>query len=204
MARTSSSAAATPRRRGRPAAGSPDTRAAVLEAARRQFAELGYDRATVRGIAAEAGVDPKMVGHHFGSKQRLFLAVVEMPIDPAALLPQVLASPDPPRALAEMIATIMESPDYRRVASGLVRAAASEPEAAPVARELLVERLLLPFAERLGTSEPQLRAELLASQVAGLVMARFVLQIEPLASIERDRLADILAPVVRRYLVDPL
>ena len=193
------------RRPGRPradAAGS--TRDALLAAARHQFAELGYDRTTVRGLAAEAGVDPKMVAHHFGSKQRLFLAVVDPPIDFAAVLPGILAADDPPRALAELIGALMQSPDYRRLATGLIRASASEPEAAPVARAVLTERLLLPLTSSLGSDQPELRASLLAAQMAGLVVARFVLEIEPVASLDAEALADVLTPVVRRYLVDPI
>ena len=196
----------TPARRpGRPKGDSAgSTRDALLVAARRQFAELGYDRTTVRGIAAEAGVDPKMVGHHFGSKQRLFLAVVEPPVELAAVLPGILASDDPPRALAAMLGALMDSPDYRRLTTGLIRATASEPEVAPLARDLLTERMLMPLISGLGSDQPELRASLLASQVAGLVMARFVIGIEPLASLDGAALAEILTPVVRRYLVDPL
>ena len=196
----------TPARRpGRPRGDSTgSTREALLAAARRQFAELGYDRTTVRGLAAEAGVDPKMVAHHFGSKQRLFLAVVEPPFDMTVVLPGILSSDDPARALAGMIGALMESPEYRRMATGLIRAAASEPEAAPLAREFLTERLLLPLTEGLGVDQPELRASLLGSQVAGLVMARFVLEIEPLASIDAATLSGILTPVLRRYLEEPL
>jgi hypothetical protein len=98
----------------------------------------------------------------------------------------------------------MDSPDYRRLTTGLIRATASEPDVAPLARELLTERMLMPLISGLGSDQPELRASLLASQVAGLVMARFVIEIEPLASLDGPAIAEILAPVVRRYLVEPL
>ncbi len=194
-----------PRRPGRPTAGSPDRREAVLAAARVQFSELGYERTTVRGVAQAAGVDSRLVTHYFGSKQRLFLAVVELPVEPRDILPGLIGgSDDPPHAVAGFLAALLDSPDYRQVSTGLLRAAASEPEAADAARALLSERLLLPLAEAIGADQAPLRASLLASQIAGLVLARFVLELEPVASLHGEDLARILEPVVRHYLLDPL
>ena len=185
--------------------GRPRTRDQILASAGRLFAELGYDRTTVRGIAEDAGVDSRLVTHYFGSKQRLFLEVVEPPADPRALLPTVLRSgSDPARALAEFLAGSLVDDQFQRVTSGLVRAAASDPEASVMAREFLTERMLRPIAEQIGADQPELRASLLASLTAGLVLARNVLRIEPLASLEPAELAAWITPVVRRYLLDPL
>ncbi len=185
--------------------GRPRTRDQILASAGRLFAELGYDRTTVRGIADDAGVDSRLVTHYFGSKQRLFLEVVEPPADPRVLLPAVLRSgDDPARALAEFLAGSLVDEQFQRVTSGLVRAAASDPEASVMAREFLTERMLRPIAEQIGADQPELRASLLASLTAGLVLARNVLRIEPLASLEPAELAAWITPVVRRYLLDPL
>ncbi len=185
--------------------GRPRTRDQILASAGRLFAELGYDRTTVRGIAEDAGVDSRLVTHYFGSKQRLFLEVVEPPADPRALLPTVLRSgSDPAKALAEFLVGSLVDDHFQRVTSGLVRAAASDPEASVMAREFLTQRMLRPIAEQIGADQPELRASLLASLTAGLVLARNILRIEPLASLEPDQLAAWITPVVRRYLLDPL
>ena len=73
--------------------GNQDTREAIIAAAREAFAEKGYDRASIRAIATGAGVDPALVHHYFGTKDQLFLATVNAPIDPAQILPRVLDAP---------------------------------------------------------------------------------------------------------------
>lgn len=185
--------------------GRPDTRAAILDAARSLFAENGYDRATMREIAAQAGVNVRLLTHYFGSKQQLFVEAVELPFDPGtALAPIIASADDAPAALAAFIAATLERPDYLLIATGLIRAAASDPTAVPVARDFLTSRVLQPVAEQIGADQPELRASLLASQVAGLIMVRAVLGLEPLASSTAPDLASALTPVVRHYLMGPL
>lgn len=184
--------------------GRSGTREAILAAARRQFGEHGFDRATIRSIAREAGVDPALVTHFHGSKQRLFLAAVELPFEPEQALPAALAGDraDAGRRLAELLVGILEDPARRSVV-GIVRSAATEPEAARMVRELIGERILGVAAHELSMDAP-LRASLVGSQVVGLVMARYVVGVEPLASLPADRLVDVLAPTLQRYLAGPL
>src|SRR2546425_10479662 len=78
-----------PRTGRRPGTGG--TREKILAAARSQFGQEGYDGATIRGIAAGAGVDPALIPHYFGSKEGVFLAAVEFPVDPAEFIPRLLA-----------------------------------------------------------------------------------------------------------------
>src|SRR5215218_1956333 len=186
--------------------GQSGTREAILAAARRQFSDRGFDRATIRSIAREAGVDPALVTHFHGSKQRLFLAAVELPFDPEQALPAVLAGDraEAGRRLAEFLVGLLEDPPRRSVVVGIVRSAATEPEAARMVRELIGERVLGVAARELGADDAALRASLVGSQVVGLVMARYVVGIEPLASLPADRLVDVLAPTLQRYLVGPL
>jgi AcrR family transcriptional regulator len=186
--------------------GSSRTREAILRSARRLFAELGYDRTTIRAIAADAEVDPALVVHFFGSKQQLFLAVVELPFDPAEVLPRLLGGD---RAavgdrFTAFLVSMLENPEARGRLTGMVRAAASEPEAARMLRELITERVLGPLAEALGVADARLRASLAGSQVVGLVMARHVVGVEPLASLEAEALARAVAPTFQRYLTEPL
>ena len=188
------------RRRGR-----PDTRNQIVDAARTLFAELGYDRATIRAIADLAGVDSRLVTHYFGTKERLFLAVVEPPVDPRTTLPGILASGDDPAAsLAAFIASMLVDERFQGIATGLVRAAASEPEASAMASSFLTDRMLRPFAEQIGASQPDLRASLLGSYIGGLVLARRILGIQPLASLDEAQLAAVITPVIRYYLLEPL
>lgn len=182
------------------------TREAIAAAARGLFAVHGYDRTTLRAIAREAGVDPALVVHFFGSKQRLFLAVVELPFEPAQVMPQILAGDrnEVGRRFAGFVVDLLENPESRSRVVGLVRAAASEPAAARVMRELLAGRILGPLAAALGTGDSELRATLVGSQVVGLVMARYVVGVEPLAALEAEALVDALAPTLQRYLVEEL
>ncbi len=186
--------------------GPSSTREAIAAAARQQFAALGYDRTSVRSIAREAGVDPALVAHFHGSKRELFMAVTELPFDPAEVLPPILSG-DPEtigERLAAFMMSILESPDGRGRILAMVRAAASEPEAARAIRELLTQRVLQPIAESIGAGDAAYRAGLVMSQVVGLTMARYVVGIEPLASTDPATVARSIAPTFQRYLAGPL
>jgi AcrR family transcriptional regulator len=185
--------------------GETTTRPAILEAARGLFAERGYDRTTIRAVARTAGVDPALVLHFFGSKQELFLAVVELPFEPEAVAPALLADPDEAGArLAHFLLGVLEDPGGRDRVTGIVRAAASEPAAARLVRELIGRRVLGAIAGSLGSADADLRATLVGSQVVGLVMARYVVGVEPLASLPAEAVARAIAPNLQRYLTGPL
>lgn len=191
--------------RGRRPAGS-GTRDAIAAAARRQFGELGYQRASLRSIAAEARVDPRLVLHFFGSKQKLFASVVEFPFDPETAFDALLApgSRGLGRRVAEFLLGVLDSPEGRRTSTGLIRAAATEEEAAATIRDLLARRLLLPLASRVGRDRPQLRASLVASQIVGLAMARHIVGLSPLTTASHAELIAALAPVFDHYLTGDL
>jgi AcrR family transcriptional regulator len=191
--------------RGRRPAGS-GTREAIAAAARRQFGELGYRRTSLRSIAVEAGVDPRLVLHFFGSKQELFASVVELPFDPATAFDALMGPGEQGlgRRLAEFILAVLDSPEGRGTITGLIRAAASEDEAAATIRELVAQRLLLPLASRVGRDRPELRASLVASQIVGLAMARHVVGLTPLATASHAELIAALAPVFDHYLTGPI
>ena len=186
--------------------GDSGTREAILRAARRQFAELGYDRTSLRGIAVEAGVDPALVSHYHGSKQRLFVTVVELPFQPAEVLPRLLGGDRDSigERVARFLAGLLGSDEARGRVIGLIRAAASDPEAARMVRELITEQLFTPIAEVLGSDQPRLRASFLGAQTVGLVMARYIVAVEPLASIDAETVVSVLAPNIQRLLVEPL
>jgi AcrR family transcriptional regulator len=186
--------------------GESGTREAIAAAARLLFSERGYDRTTIRGIADQADVDPALVNHFFGSKLDLFATVTALPDELAAAIPRIADGPKSRAGerLAEFLMDVLEDPDRRAAILSLVRAAASEPEAARAVREIVSERVLSPIAESLAADQPKLRASLINSQMVGLVMARYVVALEPLASLPRDEVVRAIAPNLQRYLAGPL
>jgi AcrR family transcriptional regulator len=193
------------RTRGRRPSGS-GTRTAILTAAKRQFAELGYPGTTLRAIAREAGVDTRLVTHYFGSKHELFISVVELPFEPEDVLTAVLGE-GPDHAgdrLAAVALTILQTPAARQTMTGLLRAAASEDDAARMVRDLLTERILTPIARRVGGDRPELRAALIGSQMAGVMMARHVIGLRALADADPETVVAAIAPVLQHYLTGDL
>ncbi len=186
--------------------GASGTREAILAAAKRQFAEFGYDRAPLRAIAAEAGVDQKLIAHFFGSKQQLFVAAAGLPLNPAEVLPTILAGDRATLGdrLAGFLVSFLEQPELHQRVTGVVRAAASEPAVALMLREFLVGEVVAPVADLLGTDDAHFRANLVGSQIVGLVMARYVVALEPLASMPPAAVAAAVAPTLERYLVGQL
>jgi len=175
----------------------------VLAAARTAFAERGYDGASIRVIAADAGVDPALVHHYFGSKDKLFLAAVQAPVDPEELLPEVLAggTADLGANVVRLLLRVWDGP-ARKAGLALVRSAVSNEWTARLLREFLVAKVLRRVVGTLGLpeAEGEARGSLVASQLIGVVMARYVLQLEPLASASPEELVAAVGPTVQRYL----
>ncbi len=175
----------------------------MLAAARTAFAERGFDRATIRGIATAAGVDPALVHHYFGNKDKLFLAAIEAPVNPADLLPEVLAGgrENLGENVVRMLLRVWDGP-MRPAALALVRSAVAHEWTAKLLREFLVSQILRRVVGTLGlpTAEREARGSLAASQLIGLVMTRYVLKVEPLASASPESLVAAIGPNVQRYL----
>jgi AcrR family transcriptional regulator len=187
--------------------GTSGTREGIARAARRQFAELGYDRTTIRSVAAEAGVDAALVLHYFGSKQQLFLAAVDLPFEVSELVARIQSGSraEVGDRVAQFALGVLERDlEGRARWTGMIRAAASDPDAADVLREVLTERIFKPLAEALGSDDAELRANLASSQMVGLVMGRYVIRIEPLASADPNTIAAAIGPTLQRYLVGDL
>jgi AcrR family transcriptional regulator len=175
----------------------------VLAAARAAFAERGFDGATIRGIATAAGVDPALVHHYFGNKDKLFLAAVEAPSDPDELLPEVLAADRDVlgQAIVRMALRVWDGP-AQPAGLALLRSAVGNEWTAKLLREFLVSKVLRRVVSTLGfdPDERAARASLVASQLIGLVMARYVLRLEPLASASPDSIVAAVGPTLQRYL----
>lgn len=160
----------------------------------------------MRSIAQDAGVDPALVSHFFGGKSRLFVEAVGPPVDPELLVQALAATPidQAGERLARLFVALMEDPRARRRVIGLVRAAATEPEAARMVRELLTREILTRVVEALGADDAATRAALVGSQFIGLVMARLVVGVQPLVDMTADETVAALAPTLQRYLTAPL
>ncbi|WP_405013012.1 TetR/AcrR family transcriptional regulator [Kitasatospora sp. NBC_01539] len=182
--------------------GGADTRGTVLEAARAEFAARGYQKASMRAIARAAGVDAALLHHYFGTKDRLFLAALEFPIDPRLIVPQVLEGG--PAAIGERLARLVlalwEQPDVRDRLLAVLRTAAASEEVAGLMRGFMVAEVVAGVAAGLDVPQPELRVELAMSQVIGLAMARYVIAVEPLASASPDELLPLLARALQGYL----
>jgi AcrR family transcriptional regulator len=203
-AKTRRTATRTPRTGRRP--GESSTRDDILEAARRLFAERGYQGATMRAIAAEAGVDAALVVHFFGNKPALMAEAIEWPFDPEVEMPKLLADGrrNVGRRLAELFVRTWDDEGTRNPILTLLRAATTEPRAAELLGEFMRDRLYGPLMEHLGSDRPELRADLAVSQLLGTALLRYVLTVEPLASAPADQVVDWIAPTVQRYLTGKL
>ncbi|MEU8051926.1 TetR family transcriptional regulator [Micromonospora haikouensis] len=193
---------ATARRTGR-RPGNPGTREAILDAARAAFAERGFDAASIRSIAAAAGVDPALVHHYFGGKDQLFLAAMGAPLDPGELLPRVLAG-DADGVGERLVRTFLgvwDSP-AGAAAVALLRSAVTNEWTARLLREFLVTQVLRRVLHHLDVdpAELPLRGSLVASQLVGLALMRYVVRLEPVASAPPETLVAAVGPTVQRYL----
>jgi len=194
----------TSSRRGR-RPGSPDTRAAILAVAREAFAAKGFAGTSVRGIASDAGVDAALVHHYFKTKDDLFLAALELPVDPRQVLLPALAGGVEGAAerMLRVFLSVWDDPELRLPLVGVVRGVVDS-DGQRLLRDGFLPVVLEPVGAALGIDRPGLRMPLVASQVFGLILMRYVLAVEPIASMSADDVVAIYAPTIQRYLSDPL
>ena len=178
------------------------TREAILDAARRVFAEQGYQHATIRDVARLAEVDPALVHHYFGTKQELFVAAVRLPVNPVEQLTAVLAA-EPDQVGQRLVETFLSIWDHAAGQSpllALIRSAVSDKDAAAMLREFITEEVLGQISHRLGSPDARLRATLVGSQLIGMAMARYIIRVEPLASAPAAQVVEAIGPTLQRYL----
>lgn len=190
----------TKRRGRRPGGG--DTKAALIDAARAVFAESGYDGATVRGIANQAGVDAAMVNHWFGSKEGLFAeAVLRLPFSPRDLVSQLLEG-DQDTLGERIVRTFVMTWDAAGggTFAAIVRSVTSHEQAIHLLRDFFIRYVFSEVLASTDSDQQLFRATLAASQMIGLGMVRYVVKFEPLASAELDTIVTAIAPTLQRYL----
>lgn len=202
--------AATPRRRGRPSrtdsADAPAARDRILDAAREEFSQRGYDKTSVRGIAKAAGVDSALVHHYFGTKEQVFEAAVEVAFSPVLVVREAVVE-GPLDGVGERMTRaifgLWENPATRTPLLAIVRSAVNNEAAAAVFRRLVSSQLLYRIASKLDLPDAELRAELAAAQLVGTAMLRYVIKVEPLASADPEQIIARVAPVVQAHLTRP-
>ena len=192
------------RPRGRRPGGS-DTRAHILAVARERFAAQGYDRTRIRDVAADAGVDAALVHYFFKTKDGLFAAAMELPLRPSEVIAPVLA--EGVEGLGERIVRrllcVWDDPGNRAALLATVQGASAHPGAAAALREFVRSEIVARVALAVEADRPELRANLVASQIIGLIAARYVAQVRPLADMPAEEIVPLVAPPLQRYLDGP-
>lgn len=195
-----------PRRPSGRRPGDSGTREAILSAAREQFAAHGYRGATMRTIAAAAGVDPALIRHFFGGKDELFAATVAFPADAAERMVEALNGDRD--GLGERVVRLYlglwEDPVTAAPLLTVFRSAVGSDRAAELLREFLSGQVLSRVAPAVGVDHARLRATLATSHLLGTAIARHVLRVPPLADMELEELIAVLAPAVHGHLTAPL
>ena len=179
--------------------GGSNTRDDVLEVARRRFLAEGYHAVTMRSIAAEAGVDAALISYFFGSKRGLFAAVLALTANPADQLRSALAGDRadfPERVLTTLLAT-WDDPEHGAALRVAVRAAVQDAERARLLREAIEREVVDALADWIGGAGATRRAAALVTQLSGVIFARYVLELSPIAAMPADELVRTLLPGFR-------
>jgi AcrR family transcriptional regulator len=180
--------------------GATATREEILAAARRLFAAKGYDGTTIRGIAAEAGVNPALVHHFFGAKQQVFVTALDIPIVPADVLQTVILGPreEVGQRLVRVFLAMWDDPTARTSFLALLRSATVNEQAAAMFRQFIDAVVLRRLAATLHVPKERLIAA--AAQMVGLAILRYVVRVEPIASSDNDAIVLLVGPVIQRYI----
>lgn len=183
--------------------GKPDTRAEILDAARTEFAASGYHGASIRGIARLAEVDPSLVLHYFESKEFLFAESLALPLNPASVIRPVLAdiSPGVGERLIRTMLTAWDSEEAQEPLKAVIRSIIGGGDMESTVIEFAQETILAAFVDALDGPDADLRGTLFASHLMGILVARYLIGIEPLASASVDDVATRVGPVIESYLL---
>jgi len=172
------------------------TEESIRVAAKELFAECGFERTTIRGVARRAGVDPALVMQYFGSKEGLFAEAARWSGESETVL---TASREalPAAALSDLFERFEGTGADRKAAVALLRACLTHPEAARVMRDEVMCDRIRAVAATVGGEDAELRAGLVGACLIGLTIARNLLAIEPVASADRADLERLLEPALR-------
>jgi AcrR family transcriptional regulator len=182
--------------------GGPDTRGEILGAARKAFADKGFSSTSMRAVAREAGVDAALVHHYFDSKDELFIEAMAIPVDPRQVAATILDGPreEIGRRIATVFLGVWESPDGQQRMKAIFRGVVTSEEVARIMREGISQLIIQPVSRALDVPDAHLRVSLVATQLIGVAMARYLVGLEPVASVDLATLIDRLAPVLQLHL----
>jgi AcrR family transcriptional regulator len=182
--------------------GGPDTRGEIVQAARESFADKGFSATSIRAVARQAGVDAALVHHYFDSKDELFIEAMAIPVDPRQIAAQILDGPreEIGRRVATVFLGIWESPEGAQRMKALFRSILTSDEVARMMREGIGQMIIQPISQVLDVPDAQLRVGLVASQLVGAAIVRYLVGLEPVASVDIETLIDRLAPVLQQHL----
>jgi len=184
--------------------GGPDTRGEILRAARESFAVKGFTATSLRAVAREAGVDAALVHHYFDSKDELFIESMALPIDPRLVAATILDGPrdELGRRIVSTFLGVWESAEGQQRMKAILRSVVTSDDVARQMREGITQMIIGPVAETLDVPDARLRVSLVASQLVGLALTRYLVDLDPLASAPVAELVDRVAGVVQYYLTD--
>ncbi len=190
----------TPRPLGRRPGDPEETRREILAAAQRAFAARGYERATIRAIAHDAGVDPGLVIHHFRNKAELFAAAHELPFNPETLFDKIaeVVPEERGEAVARAYLGLVAGPGSR--VFSLLRAAATNEAAAAMLREFITDTVVARGIELVNGPDPELRLALIVSHLMGIAVARELVGLPLLTTRDVEEIVTAVAPTIQRYL----
>ncbi len=193
------------KRPGRPP-GTSDTRERILNSARELFARNGIDKTSIRAIAADAGVDPALVHHYFGTKTQLFAAAIHIPIDPMAVIGPLKEVPV--EQIGYVLPSILLPLWDSEMGKGFIATLRSILAGNDVSlvRSFLQEVIAAEIGPRVDNppGSGRIRIQFVASQLVGVVMARYILELDPFRWLPVDQIADTIAPNLQRYLTGDL
>jgi AcrR family transcriptional regulator len=178
------------------------SRDAVLAAAKRRFAEQGYDKTTLRGVARDAHVDPSMVLYLFGSKVELFRESLRLIVDPDVLAAAIVGGDgDIGARLARAYLGIWEKPETAHTMVSMLQSATSNSDAYQAFRAFMQHYVLTAVSGALGGGEQaRLRVMLAVTNLVGTALLRYVMRVPPLATLSVDEVVGLIGPTVHRYL----
>ena len=193
------------KRPGRPA-GPSDKRERILTSARELFARNGIDKTSIRSIASDAGVDAALVHHYFGTKTQLFAAAIHIPIDPMTVISRLKEVPVDQigHTLPSILLPLWDS----EIGKGFVATLRSILAGNDVSlvRSFLQDIIIGEIGPRVDNppGSSRIRVQFVASQLVGVAMARYILELEPFATLPADQIAETIAPTLQRYLTGDL
>jgi AcrR family transcriptional regulator len=182
--------------------GAPDTREHIVAVARRAFGAKGYDATSLRSIASQAGVDPGLLVHYFGTKEGVFRAAIDVEVQPGQLFRGLdgLSTKEVAEQLVRRYMMVLDRDESRDIVMGLIRSAVSNERAADLLRDLLFRELLTSLEPLIDAPDAELRASLIVAQLVGIATLRYVVRDGAVVKATDDEIVGLVSSVLERYL----